>query len=538
MTCVIQCVPVGSLQPHPLNPRLCVRQDIVELIAAQIQANGFPEEHAILCRPKNGHFEIVSGHHRVEAARLAGLSEIPAWVREMADEDAFMQLVLANAQGELSLLEIGIHAFRAVEKAQGKRGAGVQSYADRLGRKRQDVSLLQKAGEVFLAANLAEHSARLRDSAYHLASLHPADRRAWGPLARAVAEKGWTVEETKEWVARIRTYEIPERWEREFLPFEKVIEKVLAGAEFSAATVKHLCATVELALDDLKRLEAEMGSEAVERSKAEFLRWLSAEQEGASWDHRRVTQKREELTAALQQVDSCWQHGDWRDHVSEIADGAMALLLTDPPYGIGLEPGERKSSELKPIHNDDPTRAISELEAMLKALLPKLQTNAHVLCFTSWQREHEFRAVLESLGLTVRNSLVWVKDKNGLGDLEAQFAPKHERILYAVKGAPGLYHREPDVLEAPRVATDNHPTEKPVCLLRRLIEATTAAGQLVGDPFGGVASILVAAKECSRRYWGCELDEEYFQIGQRRLKAIENVGEDDRGHVANPKCAV
>ncbi len=533
MNSVIQYVPTTKLEPHPQNPRLCFRQDIVESIAAQIKANGFPEEHAILCRPKNSHFEIVSGHHRVAAARLAGLSKVPAWVKEMPEEEAFMQLVLANAQGELSLLEIGIHAFRAVEKAQGKRGAGLQSYADTLGRKRQDISLLQKAGEVYLAADLAEYSARLRDKAYHLSAVHQTDERAWKPLARAVAERDWTVEETKERVAQIGAYEIPERWECDLLPFEEVVEKALAGAEFSPATVNRLCATCDLALEAFEHLKAEMGPEAVEHAKSGFLRWLSAEKGGASWDHRRVTQKFEELTAALKKIDSGWQHGDWRDHVGELADGSVALLLTDPPYGIGFEPGERKSTELKPIHNDDPQRAIAELEEMLKALLSKLQPNAHVLCFTSWQREHEFRTVLESSGLTVRNSLVWVKDKHGLGDLEAQFAPRHERILYAVKGKPGLYHREPDVLEAPRVPTDNHPTEKPVALLRRLIEATTAGGQLVGDPFGGVASSLVAAKECGRRYWGCEIDAEYYQIGQRRLKALGAVGEDDHGTLAD-----
>lgn len=529
----IQYVPTLNLEAHPQNPRIGFRQDIVELIAARIKATGFPEEYAIVCRPKNGNFEIVSGHHRVEAARLAGLNEVPAWVKEMADEDAFMQLVLANAQGELTHLEIGIHAFRAVAKAQGKRGAGLQSYADTLGRKRQDISLLQKAGEVFLTSDLAEYSARLRDKAFHLSAVHSADQRSWKLLARAVAERDWTVDETKERVAQIGAYEIPERWERDLLPFEDVVEKVLAGAEFSPATVKRLCATCDLALEAFERLKAEMGSEAVEHAKSRFLRWLSAERGGASWDHRRVTQKLEEVTAALKKIDSGWKHGDWRDHVGKLADGSVALLLTDPPYGIGLEPGGRKSSELKSIHNDDPTRALMELEEMLKAMLPKLQLHAHVFCFTSWQREHEFRNVLVSLGLTLRNSVIWVKDNHGVGDIEKQFAPKHERILYAVKGVPGLYHREPDVLEAPRVPTDNHPTEKPVILLRRLIEATTAGGQLVGDPFGGVASTLVAAKECGRRYWGCEIDAEYHQIGQRRLKSVGDVGEDDHGMLAD-----
>jgi hypothetical protein len=47
--------------------------------------------------------------------RRAGLTEISAWVREMDDESAFMQLVVSNTQSELSPLERGVHALEATE---------------------------------------------------------------------------------------------------------------------------------------------------------------------------------------------------------------------------------------------------------------------------------------------------------------------------------------------------------------------------------------------------------------------------------------
>jgi ParB-like chromosome segregation protein Spo0J len=63
----------------------------------------------------NGAYQIISGYNRTAAARRAGLKTIPAWVRMMEDDTALMQLVLANAQGELSALERGIHALAATE---------------------------------------------------------------------------------------------------------------------------------------------------------------------------------------------------------------------------------------------------------------------------------------------------------------------------------------------------------------------------------------------------------------------------------------
>jgi ParB/RepB/Spo0J family partition protein len=129
-------VPVSELHPHPDNPRLRIRDDVVTQIAAEITRSGFGQEHALLVRPKDGRFEILSGHHRHEAAKRTGLATVPCWVRELDDDDAFMTLILANTQGEMSPLEEGHHVAKYVER--GKVGAGrgnkggLREYARRL----------------------------------------------------------------------------------------------------------------------------------------------------------------------------------------------------------------------------------------------------------------------------------------------------------------------------------------------------------------------------------------------------------------------
>jgi site-specific DNA-methyltransferase (adenine-specific) len=112
---------------------------------------------------------------------------------------------------------------------------------------------------------------------------------------------------------------------------------------------------------------------------------------------------------------------------------------------------------------------------------------------------------------------VWVKDNHGTGDLKGAFAPKHERVIHAVLGSPLIHDRKPDVLECAKSATSDHPTEKPVGLLKSLIEATTVSGDLVIDPFGGVGSTCVAASECGRSWFGSELEESYYKVGLKRL---------------------
>lgn len=65
--------------------------------------------------------------------------------------------------------------------------------------------------------------------------------------------------------------------------------------------------------------------------------------------------------------------------------------------------------------------------------------------------------------------------------------------------------------------TTYHPTQKPITLMKSLIELTTTDSQLVLDPFMGSATTGVAAKELNRSFIGIEKDEGYFKIAQERL---------------------
>lgn len=66
---------------------------------------------------------------------------------------------------------------------------------------------------------------------------------------------------------------------------------------------------------------------------------------------------------------------------------------------------------------------------------------------------------------------------------------------------------------------NDHPTVKPIALLRYLIRLTTEEGAVVLDPFAGSGSTLVAARLEGRRFVGIEIYEHYLRIAKRHLEA-------------------
>ncbi len=73
-----------------------------------------------------------------------------------------------------------------------------------------------------------------------------------------------------------------------------------------------------------------------------------------------------------------------------------------------------------------------------------------------------------------------------------------------------------------RVKNPNHPTQKPVRVLKHIIKIASNPNDLVFDPFMGVGSMGIAALELKRRFLGIEIDREYFKAANRRLKNIHS----------------
>ncbi len=161
----------------------------IDGIAANLNGE-FPQKHAVHVRPVGDRFQLISGHHRTRAAVKRGLERVWAWVEELDDETAFMELALSNNQGELSPLEIGLHALKAVptgKRGRGNKGDGLKAYAAKLGKGHSTVSEYRSAAEVLEHVKDSLERTFFLDKAKHLAAIHKLPQPAWQPACEHLA---------------------------------------------------------------------------------------------------------------------------------------------------------------------------------------------------------------------------------------------------------------------------------------------------------------------------------------------------------------
>lgn len=213
-------------------------------------------------------------------------------------------------------------------------------------------------------------------------------------------------------------------------------------------------------------------------------------------------------------------NGDSLKVMRDFPDKSFDVCITDPPYGIDFQSARRTDkSQWKPKIANDEKPFIEFLPEVFRVL----KDDAAVLCFTRFDVEEEFRVAMRAAGFTDKAQIIWDKVIHGMGDLTGDFASQHENIIFATKGNwkfPG--QRPKSIFRINRVDAEKliHPNEKPVSLMRALIEAITKPGDLVLEPFSGSGATCMAAKEIKRNFVGIELEERYAKIGQERIEKV------------------
>lgn len=221
-------------------------------------------------------------------------------------------------------------------------------------------------------------------------------------------------------------------------------------------------------------------------------------------------------------------HGDCIEVMDGMNDTTVDVVLTDPPYSSGGRRENARSirkSMTRAVEDEDWIRGDAMSTGGFIYLLRLagmqwrriLKPGGHALAFIDWRMADALGAALETADLRRHPTLVWNKDRIGMG---AIFRNQHEFIIHATVGSPATPQRRdvPNVLTYPPVRNGDHPTEKPGALLHTLLSVVTPPGGVVLDPFAGSGSTLLAARELGCQSIGVDADERYCEVIAKRLQ--------------------
>ena len=154
----------------------------------------------------------------------------------------------------------------------------------------------------------------------------------------------------------------------------------------------------------------------------------------------------------------------------------------------------------------------------LPELFRVLKVGTHCYIMVNARNLKDLWQDAENEGFVFQQLIVWDKG-NSLPN--KYYLNSYELILMLRKGNARNINElgTKNILYVPNIMRNKlHPTEKPVDLMKILIENSTDQGQVVLDPFMGVGSTGVACKELERDFIGIEIDEKYFNIAKQRIE--------------------
>lgn len=219
------------------------------------------------------------------------------------------------------------------------------------------------------------------------------------------------------------------------------------------------------------------------------------------------------------------------------------VIFADPPYflsngGISISSGKIVSVNKGNWDNKSKYEDIniftrnwlSECFRVLKHNGTIFVTGTHHNIFSVYNE-------MNKIGFKIINIIIWHKEDAPPLAYKNKFRFSHEMIIWAKKSNKfyfdykkmfDIYAKEmEDVWTLPAVSIKEkrfgyHPTQKPECLLERIILASTRENDLILDPFMGSGTTCYVAYKNKRKYIGIEIEKEYFKIAKRRLESIQS----------------
>lgn len=220
-----------------------------------------------------------------------------------------------------------------------------------------------------------------------------------------------------------------------------------------------------------------------------------------------------------------------------LPENSVQVVIADPPYGIAYHSNYYVGKNPHAPVARDWNFQIGEF---LNTTGRALRAGGVLYLFTRWD-VYPLWASSVAPPLDLKNVIVWKKDNWSAGDLVGDFGNQYELLMMLTKGKHVRRgHRWSNVWDFARVPAKKmlHPTQKPVDLVRRAIEASSDVGDLVVDPFSGSGTTGEAARSCERQVLISDLDPTMVRLSCSRLGLAVPDGVEECPMQESPKCPI
>ena len=246
--------------------------------------------------------------------------------------------------------------------------------------------------------------------------------------------------------------------------------------------------------------------------------------------------------------------GDCVEVMKKITEKSVDVVFADPPYFLSSGGISVQSGKMVSVDKGDWDKSLTIKDKLLfhqtwiREARKVLKDDGTIWISATLHSVYAIGVALELEGFSIINNVIWRKTNPAPNISGRAFTHSTETVIWArkqltptKKGKHYFAYDEMKKYNNGKQLKDfwdlndtnvvfesgttpkrektygKHPTQKPISLLERIIEASTTEGQIILDPFAGSGTTLIVANSLSRRSIGIELDKMYLDLAKKRI---------------------
>lgn len=234
----------------------------------------------------------------------------------------------------------------------------------------------------------------------------------------------------------------------------------------------------------------------------------------------------------------CILRADSKEIIKHIPDNSIDFILTDPPYNLGQHStGNIPLPGRTAMNNDVAEWDMIDFnpEEWADEFIRILKPTGNLFIFTSYNQLGRWYNCLDHK-FDTSNFMIWHKTNPAPKIYKAGFLNSCEMIFtcwnkkhtwnFISQAEMHNFIESPICMRPERLDNPKHPTQKPISILKKMIDIASNENDIIFDPFMGVGSTGVAALSMGRRFIGVEINNEYFLASKRRIDEELMKGDD------------